>query len=192
MKDNNLQEDKEYLSDICKGLEDLRQGNKSDIRQSQIEAFSASNTVLSDLNKYLFYATTLLIPLIFSIVGIESFKNKLTQGDIALIKASLVFLFFSLIVGFCHMISDVIYYRKWQKNTERQLKLWSTTSFWPGVPIGSKIEDYINEYESIRSRTDDIASEMESQSTIIFILMQGIFWMSGAVLITLIGFALFT
>lgn len=188
MKRDNLKNSPDYLLNVCKGLEDLRQGNKEDIRQSQIEALVGGNKVVSDLNKYLFTVATLLIPIIFSLLGVNEIRERLDQRDSVLIGASIIFLLLSLVGGFLHMISEIRFFKRWLKNTERRLKLWASISFWPSVPTADKIKDYIKEYDSIKSRTDDILSEMEEESTRIFIFSQGIFWVAGIVLIAIIAF----
>ena len=146
------------------------------------------NKVVSDLNKYLFTVATLLIPIIFSLLGVNEIRERFDQRDDILIGASIIFLLLSLVGGFLHMISEIRFFRKWLKNTERRLKLWASISFWPSVPTADKINDYIKEYDSIKARTDDISSEMEEESTMIFIFSQGIFWVAGILLIAIIAF----
>ena len=185
---NSFRNDPNYLLKVCEGLESLRQGNKNDIRESQIEAFNGTNKIVSDLNKYLFTVGTLLIPILFSLVTIGDIRQRLDQRDSVLIMLSLVFLFTSLVSGFVHMISELKYFRKWLKNQDKKLRLWATTSFWPSDPSPEKIKDYINDYDSLKQKSDDIALEMEKESTMIFLIFQGVFWFIGIIPIVIIIF----
>lgn len=156
MDSNALKNNPIYLSDTCKALEELRRANKDDIRQSQTQAFLGANKVVSDLNKYLFTVATLLIPILFSLVTVDEIRKRLNPGDNILIILSIFFLFLSLILGFIHMFSEYKFFRKWLKNEEKKLKVWSSTSFWPGAPSADKINEYIKEYDSKKLRVDDI------------------------------------
>jgi len=187
-ENDTLKNNPNYLLDVCKGLEELRRGNKNDIKQSQIEAFLGANQVVSNINKYFFTVATLLIPIIFSLVTIDEIRRKLNQGDSVLVVLSIIFLFLSLIAGFIHMLVEYKFFRKWLKEEDRKLKLWSSTSFWPSVPLPDKIKDYINEYDSTKSKTDDISSEMEQESQTIYLIAQGTFWFIGVVSIICIIF----
>ena len=180
MDKDSLKSNSDYFLSVCKGLEDLRRGNKEDIRQSQIKALEGGNKVVSDLNKYLFAVATLLVPIIFSFVTINEARERLTTTDSFLITLSIVFLLFSIGAGFSHMITEYLFFKKWLGNQDRKLKLWATVSFWPGAPLPEKIKDYIQEYNSIKARTEDIASEIEKEeSPVIYLILQGVFWLIG-------------
>src|SRR5690606_28746680 len=125
-----LMEDHNYLLKVCQGLEQLRVGNKSDIRQSQTEAYHGENKVLSDLNKYLFGFATLLVPIIFSLSSVDEIRKNLDNSDGLLIELSLIFLFSSLIAGLMHIISEYKFFNRWHKNQDKKLKRWATISFW--------------------------------------------------------------
>lgn len=190
MNKKGLKHNSAYLLEVCKGLETLRQDNKRDIRESQKEAVSGANKTLSDLNKYLFTVATLLIPIIFSLVGIKDIRESINPEDSILLKEAILFLFISLLIGFCHMMSEVGFYRKWLMNAEERLKLWSSISFFPGVPTAKQVGKYIKEYEGMIVKIDSISSEMKKQSTTIFIFLQGIFWTIGVILIVIVAFHL--
>lgn len=179
-----LKNNPEYLLRVCQGLEELRKGNKEDIRQSQIEAFEGGNKVVADLNKYLFSVATIVIPIIFSLTTIKEIRQILDQRSALLIKLSIISLFSSLFFGFFHMISEYNFFKIWLQNTEKKLKKWSSVSFWPGAPIPSKIKEYINEYETIKSQVDEIGADIERESSKINLILQAVFWSIGVLFIT--------
>lgn len=174
-----LREDPTYLLRVCEGLEQLRVGNKNDIRQSQTEAYLGGNKVVSDLNKYLFSFTTVLIPVIFSLLSVTEIMKSLDKFDGLLIQLALVFLFSSLLAGLLHMVAEYKFFDKWLKNQNSKLKLWSSTSFWPSAPIPSKIEEYITEYDSMKKQADDIEDEMQNKSYLTNLIMQCVLSLTG-------------
>ena len=178
------------MRSVCEGLERLRIGNKSDIRESQIEAFTGINKLTSEINKYLFTIATLLIPIIFSLVTIDIVRQKLNKGDSTLISYSLVFLLLSIIAGFIHMLAEYKFFRKWLGLEEKKLKQWSLISFWPGVPAPEKIKDYINEYNQAKNKVDEISLDMEKESSIIYLILQGFCLVIGIASIGIIVFRL--
>ncbi len=184
--EEDLKKDPSYLLKVCEGLEELRKGNKADIRESQIEAFNGLNKVTSDLNKYLLTVSTALIPIIFSLVTINEIRQKLNQRDGALIAVAIIFLFASLVLGFIHMISESRFFKKWIKFEDKKLKLWASTSFWPSAPIPTKIKEYIDEYDLIRKKVDEISTDMEKESTNIFLIGQGAAWLVGVLLVIIV------
>lgn len=172
------------LIDICKGLEQLRVDNKASIRQSQIEALRTANMTVVNINKYLLTVATLLVPIIFSFTTIREISRTLNSTDGLLLKISLVFLGASIAFGFIHMFFEVKYYRDWLKNDTSKLKLWSSTSFWPGNQ--NKAENYVEEYNSIKKEVDNISSEQPGESSNIPILFQGTFWFMALVFLAIV------
>ncbi|QQG41859.1 MAG: hypothetical protein HYV90_00905 [Candidatus Woesebacteria bacterium] len=183
-----LRNDNTYLLEVCQGLEQLRVGNKSDIKQSQVEAFLAGNKVVSDLNKYFFGFATLLVPIIFSFSTVDEVRQKLDKSDSLLLELSLIFLFSSLVSGLLHMASEYKFFKRWLKNQDKKLKQWASVSFWPSTPTPSKISQYLNEYESIKKETEIIDMENESESNLVHLIMQGTFWLIGIMLLIITVF----
>jgi hypothetical protein len=188
--DKDLKSDRDYLRSVCEGLERLRIGNKSDIRESQIEAYTGVNRITSELNKYLFTLATLLIPIIFSLITIDIVRQKLNKGDSTLISYSLVFLLLSIIAGFAHMFAEYKFFKKWLGIEERKSKQWSLISFWPGVPAPEKIKNYINEYDQAKNRVDEISLDMEKESPTVYLILQGFCLFFGLASIGIIVFRL--
>lgn len=184
--DNKLPDDPNYLLRVCEGLEQLRRGNRDDLRQSQVEGVQSHNRVVSDINKYLLTVATALIPIIFSLVTINEIRRKLNQRDDTLIEMALIFLFASLVFGFAHMISETLFFRKAIKSANRRLKLWASISFWPGSPTLGKVKEYLDEYELLREKTADISSEYVNESTNIFLILQGVSWLTGVLLVIVV------
>lgn len=177
-----------YLQKVCEGLEELRRGNKNDIRESQIEAVQGLNKITSDLNKYLFTVATFLIPILFSLVTLNEIRQKLDQKDGVLIALATIFLFVSLTLGFIHMVSESKFFKKTIYNADKKLKLWSSISFWPSAPLPNKVREYVDEYDSIKKKVDEISDEIESESTNIFLIGQGTFSLIGILLIIVVIF----
>jgi len=188
MANDTFKNDPNYLLKVCEGLEELRRGNKNDIRESQVKQVDGLNRVISDINKYLLTVATALIPIIFSLVTINEIRQKLNQKDGNLIAAAIVLLFISLVFGFIHMITESSFFRKGIRSEEKKLKMWSSTSFWPGVPSPSKIKEYIEEYDSIKKNVDKILSEMPMESTNNFLVAQGVSWLLGLLFIVFVIF----
>ncbi len=186
--DKSLKDDRDYLRSVCEGLESLRVRNKTEIRESQIKAYNGVNKITSDLNKYFFTLSTLLIPIIFSLVSVNVIRQRLNKADSMLITISLLFLIVSIIFGFVHHRVEYIFYVKMLKNKTKQLKMWSAISFWPADPSPEKIRNYFNEYESIRKKTTEIEEEMEVSSSLIPFVLQGFCLLVGIMSIMSIVF----
>ncbi len=144
--EKKLRENEQYLTDTCKGLEELRVSNKRNLRESQVIALNSLNKTLSDINKYFFTISTLLIPIIFSLINLPEIKKRLSNGDGVLIKMSLIFLMLSLLFGLIHMLADYKFYKKWLQNLEKKLEKWSAISFWPGNPLPEMVIKSVSRY----------------------------------------------
>lgn len=177
--EKQIKRDPKYWWSVCEGLERLRIGNKNDIRQSQTEAFEELNKVVGNFSKYLFTIAALLIPIIFSLVTSDSIRKRLDQRDSVWISVALILLSASLVAGLVHMISEYKYNKNWLKNCEKRLKIWASSSFWPSVPTPENIGKYMMEYEETRNKTDEIQSEIDRQSNLLFLVLQGIFLLFG-------------
>lgn len=184
-----LRESPNYLIGVVEGLEELRRGNKDDIRQSQIHAHELLNTTVSSLNKYFFTIASLLVPLLISLVTVNDVRQRIDAKSSVLIAISLISLTASVVIGVGHIVSDYHFLKGWYKEESKKLKLWSK-SFWPGVPIPSKIEGYIEEYNSTLEQVDKVTAAMDHQSTNIYIIGQGTFLFIGIFLIAIIVFRL--
>jgi hypothetical protein len=178
-------EQHQFNSDVAKGIESLRQGNKSDLRESQVYALAAHNKSISDINKYLFTIASLLIPLVASLIGIEDIRKNLNQVDKAIIIESIVLIIFSVLFGFIHTITDALFFKTWLDNVEERLKLWSTTSFWPTNP--SNVANHLDEYESLRKKADHIQDKIARTSSRLPIFIQGLCLLFAILLIAVVA-----
>lgn len=186
---NKLKSNPDYLIGIPKGLEELRRGNKEVIRQSQIFAVSEINKIVSNLNRYFFTIALLLIPIIFSLVTLSNVREILNNGDSVLISEAFIFLLASLLCGLAHMLHEYFYWKKAEINFENQIKTWSV-SFWPGVPLPSKIAGYIEEYNKTVKKVDEISAKLPKETLPIFLILQFTFLFIGIAQLASIAFRL--
>lgn len=185
MNQENLRNDPRYLVESVKALEELRSGNKDDIRVSQVMAVESANRTVTAINKYLFSISSVLIPFFTALVSFDELSRNLTNTDRGIAVTSLIFLGASLVFGLLHMVTDVIFYRFWVKDQDQKLKIWSSTSFFPSNPF--KIKDYIDEYDLMKTRSDKISENTMQESLHIFLFLQGLFVLASLVLILVVG-----
>ena len=176
------------LKDYAIALERLRQANKNDIRESQATAHSLLTSAWSSLNKNLFLVASLFIPLISSFVINSDVRSLMGQSGILLIKEALVLTIASIAFGFLHIIAESRYYDKWLEISDKRLRLWSQTSFWPGIP--TDFPRYINEYETIRKESDGIQETIPKRNTSVPILFQGTSLFLSVIVICVLVFEL--
>lgn len=162
---------KEELTDITKGLENLRQGNKSDLRESQVYSLTSLNQTVSNINKHFFLIATLLIPYAGALVGIDEINSKLDEVDRMLTFEMLALVLASILFGILHMIEDVKFYKSWLENVDARLKIWSSSAFWPSNL--NKAKDYVEEYSKKQEKTDKIQESAKKESPAWAIKMQG-------------------
>lgn len=183
-----IKNDQPTLRDICKELENSRKDNKSADREAQIEALHSLIITISNFSKYIFTIVTLLIPIIFSLVTNNDIKNHLDQRDSVLIIGSLIFLFVSFLLGLTNMVFEIIFYRKWLKNQNKKLQLWSSTTFWPADTRPEKVQGYIKEHNSLVKMANEIEESLEKESSFIFLIGQVVFLIIGIIPIIIIIF----
>ncbi len=176
------------MKDYAIALERLRQANKNDIRESQATAHSLLTSAWSSLNKNLFLVASLFIPLISSFVINSDVRSLMGQSGILLIKEALVLTIASIAFGFLHIIAESRYYDKWLEISDKRLRLWSQTSFWPGIP--TDFPRYINEYETIRKESDGIQETIPKRNTSVPILFQGTSLFLSVIVICVLVFEL--
>lgn len=179
---------KKDLERIIVGLEELRKNNKADIRESQIYVLTSLNNSLSAINKYFFSLATVLIPIVAGLAGFKEVRINLEDVERVALAESIILILLSISCGFLHMLYDIEFFRFWLKNADERLKLWSSSSFYPGNPL--KAKDYVEEYENIKNRTDQLQDLREKESTTFPLFLQGLFLSLAILLIAFAGFRL--
>lgn len=179
---------KEELTDISKGLETLRQSNKSGLRESQVYSLTSFNQIIANINKHFFLIASLLIPFIGALVGLDEINHKLSEVDKMLVLEALILVLSSIFFGFVHMMKDADFYKNWLKNVEIRLKMWSSTTFWPSDV--TKAENYVKEYMKIQKKTDKIQKDIQKDSPDWPIKMQGYLLFLALMWIVIIGIRL--
>lgn len=179
---------KEELIDITKGLENLRQSNKSDLRESQVYSLTSLNQTVSNINKHFFLIATLLIPYAGALVGIDEIRLKFSEIDKMLVLETLLLVLSSIIFGLLHMLEDAKFYKQWLENVDSRLRIWSSSTFWPSDP--RKAEAYVEEYTEKQKKTDQIQASAKKESATWPIKLQGFLLFLAIVYIVIIGIRL--
>lgn len=188
---SEFKNDKSYLMEVCKGLEELRVSNKHDVRQSQTEAFTGVNRSTSELNKLFFTISSLLIPTIYTLVSLNETRTALSAGkQSGFLVISLASLLVSLIFGTIHVVVDINFYKKWLRSETRKSRIWSSTSFWPGVPTPEQIKTYFDDYETKSKEITTITEQTPTETPETWLLLQGVFMISGLILLSIVAIML--